>query len=780
MGLYKKNTDIQLSDIQSELISEIIRALYGEKLMAQFMPLLFLPFMVFSVFFYIVLNKLSFNLIVCSVTIFALAYLGRYLLVAIYFKDKAADSQEGWLLKFRIATGCCGLAWGISGILLMLPNDNVIQSIMLMIFAGISVAAVVAFAIDRVTLNAFVFTVLVTIAPRYLMIGGLSSKMALLIILFICFMVISTRKLTKSLHENIRLRIHADKSNEVHNALAQRQKLHIELTPMGVIEWDTDFRVRAWNSAAERIFGYTAEEAINQYADFIVPGSLKGHVFDVMGSLVSNLETNHSRNQNVRKDNQVIDCEWFNTRLKDSAGKVIGIASLVQDITAYNRALEDVQRLAYFDALTNLPNRRLMLDRLQHALVQSERTQSYGCLMFIDLDNFKTLNDTKGHAVGDLLLKEVSIRLQKALRAVDTIARIGGDEFVFVLENLGTDYNYAIAAASFIADKVIREFHYSFNLNTYEHRCSPSIGICMFLGQDVNGDDILKHADTAMYQTKRAGRNHWRFYDENMQPVLDLRANLKNDLSLALSHSQLELYFQMQVDKLRSITGAEVLLRWKHPELGMVSPAEFIPLAEESGLIISIGTWVLEQACKQLFEWSQSPAASHLRLSINVSALQFSQPDFVKVVSQAIEKSKCNGALLTLELTENLVMQDINDVITKMLALKQIGVLLSMDDFGMGYSSLSHLKRLPLDELKVDKSFVHDALASSDDALIVQTIITMGKKLGLSIIAEGVETVEQMAFLHESGCEAFQGYLFGKPVDLKSFQEHMGMMHTSE
>lgn len=432
---------------------------------------------------------------------------------------------------------------------------------------------------------------------------------------------------------------------------------------------------------------------------------------------------------------------------------------------------EEIQRLAYYDPLTNTPNRRLLIEKLDHSIKLSQRSKSCIAVMFMDLDNFKTLNDTKGHAIGDLLLQQVAERLESSVRKHDTVARIGGDEFVVVLEELGKDFGTAQAAVDGVAKKILKEFKKPFNLNGSDHICSPSVGISICTGAELSVEEILKRADTAMYQVKQSGRNNFKLYDISIQPKLDLIATLKSDLALALRHHQLEICFQPQVDRNGITIGAEALLRWHHPTLGQISPAKFIPLAEETGLIIAIGNWVLHQACLQLKKWNEQPETAHLRLAINISALQFSQNDFVDQVEAVIRLSGCNPSLLMLELTESLVLKNVNDVVNKMIALKTKGVLLSLDDFGIGYSSLSLLKQLPLDELKIDRSFVSDALEHPDNAVIIQTIISMGQNLGINVIAEGVAKRAQEDFLKEAGCKTYQGYLFGRPEQIGRFEK---------
>jgi len=770
-----KNTPaIQISDVEkSELTSEIVKNLYCSNLKTAFINMLFVQMVLAVILINFAAEVVSKNhIIIASISIFS-AYVGRYLL-AVVFHIKIAKQKilklDVWLTRYRSAATLCGVAWGIIGLMLY-TEDIAHQTFLVMSIAGVIAGATVTFAYDEITIRRFVYSIIILTVPQFLLAGGISGQMGALLLLFVLYVSVSGGRLTKMVAENIRLKISANHSKESIAALAQKQKLHIEQTPMGVIEIDTQCRFTSWNPGAEKIFGWSAAEALNQHAHLIIPDVVIDQVDEIIANLLSGKGGERSRNINIRKDGIIIQCEWFNTTLRDSEGHAVGIACIVQDITEHVKAQEEIQRLAFFDVLTNLPNRRLMTDRLNQALASSKRTNEYGAAMFIDMDDFKTLNDTKGHGVGDLLLQEVAGRLQNALRENDTVARIGGDEFVILIENLGNDYQQAINASTHIAQKLIHSVNQPFSLGQYNHYNSCSLGITLYHGQDVSVDNILQQADAAMYEAKKAGRNNFKFFDSRIKPKLDLRANLKNDLFVAINEGQLILFYQTQVNEQHRPKGAEILLRWQHPSLGMVSPAEFIPLAESSGLIVQIGNWVLQQACMQLKRWEDSPTTSQLSLSVNVSALQFAQADFTKQVEKAISQSGCNATLLMLELTESLVLQNIDDVVNKMHQLKKMGVSLSMDDFGVGYSSLSVLKRLPLDELKIDRSFVLDALESKDNAVIVETIIAMGKSLGLKVIAEGVETAAQLHFLQHLGCVAYQGYMFCKPMDISSFEK---------
>ncbi|HXP97981.1 MAG TPA: EAL domain-containing protein [Telmatospirillum sp.] len=434
------------------------------------------------------------------------------------------------------------------------------------------------------------------------------------------------------------------------------------------------------------------------------------------------------------------------------------------------KAQEKITELAFFDQLTGLPNRILLIDRLKQAV--NSRSERYGALLFIDLDDFKTLNDTLGHDKGDLLLKQVAERLTASVRTEDTVARFGGDEFVLVLPSLNEVEADAAAHVETVGEKVLAALNQLYALGDVAYRCTPSIGVTLFKGQAVSVDDLLKQADLAMYKSKAAGRNTIRFFDPAMQAAVIERVSLEADLNEGLQQGQFSLHYQPQiVGDEGGVVGAEVLLRWRHPDRGMVSPAEFIPVAEETGLILPLGEWVLETACRQLAAWARQPDMAHLTLAVNVSARQFHEADFVSQVMAVIERTGANPQRLKLELTESLLVANVQDIIEKMVALKAKGTNFSLDDFGTGYSSLSYLKRLPLEQLKIDQSFVRDVLTDPNDAAIARTIVALAQSLGLGVIAEGVETEEQRDFLAGLGCHAYQGYFFSRPLTLETFED---------
>jgi len=450
----------------------------------------------------------------------------------------------------------------------------------------------------------------------------------------------------------------------------------------------------------------------------------------------------------------------------DRSGQAIGVLGIARNVTERKRAEAQIERLAFFDPLTGLCNRRLFHDRLAQAQAASTRHGQWAAVCFIDLDNFKDLNDTQGHDQGDLLLQQVGQRLQAAVRIQDTVARLGGDEFVLLLEELGPQEDQAALYANTLGQKLLEALTAPYALGRGLHHNTPSIGITLFRDHNERVEDILKRADLAMYQSKSAGRNTVRFFDPHMQEVVQRRSELERDLREALVQGELLLYSQAVVNVAGQVMGHEALLRWKHPVRGMVSPAEFIPVAEQTGLILPIGDWVMRAACQHLASWANHPQKALWTLAVNLSARQLRQPDFVSRVQGVLAETGANPNQLKLELTESLLLHDVEDTVLKMDRLASLGIRFSLDDFGTGYSSLSYLKRLPLSVLKIDQSFVRDLLNDPNDAAIARTILQLAESLDLKVVAEGVETEGQMQLLQIMGCEAFQGYLFGRPAPI--------------
>ncbi|HSM99043.1 MAG TPA: EAL domain-containing protein [Gallionella sp.] len=537
----------------------------------------------------------------------------------------------------------------------------------------------------------------------------------------------------------------------------------------GMIVTDSDEVIVRVNRVFTKLSGYSAEEAIGKNLGMLKSDRRDAEFYSRMREILHRDNYWQGEIWNRRKNGEGYP-EWMTiTAVVGKDGKTTNYICAFLDITERKQAEDKIHNLAFYDPLCQLPNRRLLYDRLHQAVTTSARDQTCAGLLFIDLDNFKILNDTRGHDIGDLLLIEVGHRLQDNVRESDTIARLGGDEFVVLLEGLSEDRALAVVQARGVGEKILKAISQPYMLKDVEHYSTASIGISLFANFRQNLDDLLKQADTAMYAAKKAGRNTLRFFDPAMQAALETRSQLEAGMRKALPRHEFKLYYQVQVDSKQHPIGAEALIRWEHPEQGMISPAKFIPVAEDTGLILPLGQWVLQSACAQIKEWESNPVARELSLAVNVSARQFRQPGFVKQVSDLIEQTLIDPARLKLELTESTVLENVADTITKMHALKAIGVRFSMDDFGTGYSSLAYLTQLPLDQLKIDQSFVRNIGTKTTDAMIVQTIIGMANNLGIEVIAEGVETDVQRDFLWEAGCRLYQGYLFGRPVPEAEF-----------
>lgn len=446
------------------------------------------------------------------------------------------------------------------------------------------------------------------------------------------------------------------------------------------------------------------------------------------------------------------------------------VISYIRDVSAAKADEEKIRNLAFYDTLTGLPNRRLLWERLRQALISSIRSGAKHALLFVDLDGFKSLNDTLGHHVGDLLLQETAKRISGCVREVDTVARLGGDEFVIILEDLSQIPEIAAAQARTVGGKILAAIDQPYQLDGRECHTTSSMGITVFGNQNESTNEVLQQADIAMYQAKAAGRNAMFFFAPALQASVNARVALERDLRQAIRENQFSLYYQPQLDR-GLLTGAEALLRWRHPERGLVTPHEFVPLAEETGLIFPLGNWVLETACMQIAAWANRPEGQHLSIAVNVSAREFRQPKFVDLVLAVLDRTGANPANLKIELSENMFVENVEEVIAKMSKLKAHGIRFSLEDFGTGFSSMTYLKRLPLDQIKIDRAFVSDILKDPISGAVAQAIISVARAMGLSVIAEGVETEEQRAFLAKLGCHAFQGYLFSHPLPLGEFTE---------
>jgi diguanylate cyclase (GGDEF)-like protein/PAS domain S-box-containing protein len=538
----------------------------------------------------------------------------------------------------------------------------------------------------------------------------------------------------------------------------------------GLMVTDANGVILKVNQAFIETTGYTAEEAVGQTARILKSDRHDAAFYSKMWETINRTGKWQGEIWDRRKNGEVYP-KWLTiSAVKQDDGVVTHYVGSHFDITERKAAEDQIKHLAYYDSLTGLPNRRMLTDRLHRALASSARNSRHGAVFMIDLDNFKALNDTLGHHIGDLLLRQVAHRLEQCVRDGDTVARLGGDEFVVVLENLSEHKLEAGMQVEAIGKKILSFLSQPCQLAEHDYRTTTSIGATLFINNLSPMEDLMKQADIAMYHAKKLGRDTLFFFDPQMQESINERVYLERELRKALEHRQFQLYYQVQVDSSRRPLGAEALIRWNHPERGMISPNQFIPLAEESGLILKIGEWVMETACAQLKAWENNALTCDLVLAVNVSAEEFCTTEFVAQIQASIIRHGIKPSLLKLELTETLLLENMQETILTMNALNEIGVKFSLDDFGTGYSSLQYLKRLPLDQLKIDQSFVRDITVDISDKEIVRTIIAIAQSFKLDVIAEGVETEEQRQFLIESGCYRHQGFLFGKPVPIKQFE----------
>ena len=576
------------------------------------------------------------------------------------------------------------------------------------------------------------------------------------------------------------------------NVLSMRHKLHLSMKALrensermmlsasvfehahdGILITDTEMNILEVNPAFSSTTGYTRDSVIGKKPKNIGFVNNDPNLFEkiLQDSEYAGEWRGEAKNLNNLGESYDAWIDIFAVR--NDKKTVTNFVCLFSDITDRRKAAEEIEYLAFYDSLTNLANRRMLLDRLERAFLASERSGKDGALLFLDLDNFKSLNDSQGHAIGDMLLQQVASRLTDCLRVSDSVARVarlGGDEFVVLLEELSSHSIEAAAQVELVGRKILEALNKPYQISDHVHHSTVSIGVALFGDHLEAKDDLLKHADIAMYQAKQAGKNNMRFFNPMMQEAIDNRADLDREMRKAIDKMQFQLYYQIQVNELNQPIGAEALIRWIHPERGIISPIHFIGLAEETGLILPIGEWVLNTACVQIKSWEENDSTRNLTLSINVSAKQFYQDTFVSQVQTALKHHGINPNLLKLELTESMLLENIEDTIIRMNALKDIGIRFSLDDFGTGYSSLQYLKRLPLTQLKVDQSFVRDIVCDSSDRAIVRTIIAMAESMELEVIAEGVETNDQHQLLLKKHCKQFQGYLFGKPVAIDEFE----------
>jgi diguanylate cyclase (GGDEF)-like protein/PAS domain S-box-containing protein len=705
-------------------------------------------------------------------------------------RKPGAGCDDEWARLFTIVTAVMGCLWGLLSTTVFIAHEPIDYFFATFVVAGLSAGAAVRNSPHPPAFYAVIGTavppmVLALFLHRQL----ISFAMGCMLLTFLAVIILIGREHHQRLAGFIRMKIEQETLNENLRAvtldlkdqnavLTERSEL-LDNAQDAIYVLDMGARVLYWNKGAERLFGWTQKEVIGRQLFDVFP-EVRDTIHEMLQQIAGQERWSGEITKRDKSGSQLTVTSRC-TLVGDSNERPRSIFVINTDVTEHKASRAKIHRLAYYDVVTGLPNRVLLREQLSRALHGARLTGQAGALLFIDMDDFKTLNDTSGHHVGDLLLKQVAGRLMSAVRSHDCVARLGGDEFMVIVEGLGTDIEAASNRAQGIGREILHSLRDVYNLQGYDYKGTASVGVALMGSDSDEVEDLLKRADMAMYRSKEQGRNMVCVFEPEMERELAARAALVADLRRALECREFELLYQAQLDIDGGVVGCEAMVRWRHPQRGLISPAEFIPIAEGGGMILELGAWVLGEACRRLATWRERPGLCELSIAVNVSSRQFADPHFARVVQDILRSTGVNPGKLKLEITESAAMEKVNDVIEKMMMLKALGIQLSLDDFGTGYSSLSQLKLLPLNQLKIDKSFVNDVVDSLLDASIVRTIIDLGRNLNLDVIAEGVETIEQFDSLKVHGCRTFQGYLFSVPLSAVAFEEFaVGLRQCSD
>ncbi len=771
-------------EVSREIAAEQVRLLYRQ------MPSALLATVLVSVAMAAALwDVVAHSSLIVWLGLTAIVCVVRYLLLVLFREYRPSiEALEGWGWWFVAMTVCAGATWGLAGALLA-TESGLHQAFIGFVLAGISAGAVSTLASHPMAYTAFILPAVLPFAVTMLLMGErVHFAMGAMALLFISMMMVVAGRVGASIEQSLRLRFRnlglvddlsvtnarlTQLNSALETEVSERRaaqtvlrksetklRLHALQAPLAFIEWDLNFRVVEWNPASERIFGWTREEALGRRASRLIAAA---HTCESVGSMWQRLlkEKQGARItlENRTREGRNITCEWYYTPLVDENGRVLSVIALAQDVTAARLAQEKLNYIAYHDELTGLPNRALYNDRLEKAIVEARRHASFVGVMLLDVDNFKVINDTMGHEVGDALLRDIAARLNGCARESDTIARFGGDEFAIVLEDLPEP-----SKAFTVAQKILDAFIPPFVVNGAEIYLASSIGVTFYPNDGDDLEALLKNADSAMYHAKAQGRNNYQFYSADLTERAHARLGMETSLRRALERDEFQLHYQPKVDLATGrVTGVEALLRWHDRDRGAVAPNDFIPIAEECGLILPIGDWVLRAACTEVKRWHDEGLAG-LRLAVNLSSRQFRHKRLVTNIARILDETGFDARCLEFEITESVLM-DLDNQVSEVLArIKEMGISISIDDFGTGYSSLSYLKRFPIDTLKIDRSFVRDIPADLDDVAIVRAIIAMARSLRMRTVAEGVELEEQMRFLRAEGCEEMQGFFYSRPL----------------
>lgn len=689
-----------------------------------------------------------------------------------YKHNRGNRTVSEWKNVFLIGMVLSALIWGAVSLFLFPINSPLHQSILIIVLAGMSAGAVSS--LSSIYYASPIYLSII-ILPLILVLGmhpdSLHHVLALVITFYWVLLLIVGRRIYDNITGALQSRILHEQALSELQLSEERFETIFKEAPTGIFYYDNDLIVLNSNAEMLNILQISRDQIIGLNLNNLPDPCL----YDALTATKKGNKGFYEGPYTTMINKLQLWITFKTSPIYDSHRAIVGGVAIVTDITERYLAEEKMKHHAYFDVLTDIPNRLLLEDRIEQALAHYRRHGTLLAVLFLDLDHFKSINDSVGHHIGDVLLIETAKRLTSVCREEDTVARLGGDEFVILLSDLGVDSRTAAMSAEAVAEKIHETLSLAFDVGLNEPiNTSSSIGIALVSSHENSADDLLKFADTAMYQAKKEGRNTTRFYQDKMDEWIKKRLFLENGLRHAIKNRELELYYQPLVEiSSKNVVGAEALLRWNHPAMGLVMPDEIITIAEESGLIVAIGEWVIREACGQFVRMKHDSIRGNFlqRIAVNVSVLQFRQNDFVDKIITIVNETKIDPAMLEIELTESVIIDKMEIVIDKINRLKQFGICVSMDDFGTGYSSLSSLKQLPISTLKIDRSFIRDIMIDSDDAALVETIIAMASIFKLDVIAEGVETIEQLKFLESFKCRYFQGYLCSKPVPFQEFDE---------
>lgn len=706
-----------------------------------------------------------------------LIWFAVFLIISIFrglnlFLYRTKFSNDGdnrsWHLRFLIGTYGAASMWGAASLFLFPEHSLSHQIVFIIIITGLIAGGVSSLSPSLLIFTGFISLILIPLSVKLFTLGtGDEVSKALLVLLFGSIVLIGGIRISRNIQENIELRIQSVNRERVLKINEERYRHIFESAPLGIFQYDAQSKILDCNDEFVRILGSTKEMLIGLDMLSIVP---EGEMLAAIKESFAGEESYYEGKYTSVTGNTTTPVRAFFKTIRHSDQNILGGVGVVEDFTEKEKSEQLIRHHASYDSLTGLPNRRLLLEILEREMSRAKRHGHFGALLFLDLDNFKTINDSLGHSVGDELLKIVAQRISECIRLEDAASRMGGDEFIIVFTELGNDVEVAAHKAKGIAEELSLCLSAPCQIENRTLQVTSSVGVSMFPQSEKGVDDILKQADTAMYRAKAAGRDEICFFLPSMQEVVDEKLRLNTEIRAALDNNEFTLFFQPQVEYSGKLLGAEVLIRWRHPVQGIIPPGTFLHIAEETSLIQDIGRWVLRESCKWIKTWSdRGLLKDSCVISVNISSKEIDAPGFVSMVIDLLAETGVNPKNIGIELTEGSLINIGQDIVQKIMTLRKSGIKFSIDDFGTGYSSLSYLKSLPLNTLKIDRSFVNDIREMGDDAVLVDTIIMMARNLGLDVIAEGVETEEELQYLNSRGCMVYQGYYFSRPVEIDVF-----------